>query len=156
MMGLFSSQTKTPEPEEYRAPEPAPVEEVPLPEPRNVTVIASGVTVTGNLQGNGTVQVEGVLEGEIRLEGAVTVTSTGLVKGPVEADVVHIAGRAEGNIQARDHLRLESSGTIEGDVTSVSFVIEDGGCLNGRSTMIRPQAVARRSKPAPVPGSDLV
>ena len=93
---------------------------------------------TGNLRGEGVVQVEGVVEGEIELKGAMIVAATGRVKGPVTADVVQVAGHIEGGVLARDHMRLEKTGSLEGDVTTVSLVVEDGGRLNGRSSMLKP------------------
>lgn len=106
-----------------------------LSQRRDKTLIAQDLTILGALHGNGVVEVEGTVEGEIRLAGAVTIAPTGLVRGPVEADVVRVAGRVEGSIIASDHLRLEKTGNIQGDVTTTSFVIEDGGVLNGRTTM---------------------
>ena len=32
-------------------------------------------------------------------------------------------------------LKLENTGVITGDLTTGSLIIEDGGCLNGRTTM---------------------
>ncbi len=129
-MGLFGRPTRADEevtampmdtPEQY--------EEVPgLPTPLSTTVIAAGVTLAGTLHG----------EGEIELKGAMIVTSTGRVKGPVTADVVQVAGHIEGGVLARDHMRLEKTGSLEGDVTTVSLVVEDGGRLNGRSSMLKP------------------
>ena len=139
-MGLFGRPTRADEevtampmdtPEQY--------EEVPgLPTPLSTTVIAAGVTLAGTLRGEGVVQVEGNVEGEIELKGAMIVTSTGRVKGPVMADVVQVAGHIEGGVLARDHMRLEKTGSLEGDVTTVSLVVEDGGRLNGRSSMLKP------------------
>lgn len=106
-----------------------------LPKPRNNTVIAEGVTFSGTINGEGVVQVEGVVEGQVDLKGALIVTTTGVVKGPVHAETVHIAGTVKGDIRAKDRLRLERTGNVEGDVSTVSLVIEEGGCLNGRATM---------------------
>ena len=111
-----------------------------LPEPRSSTVIAKELIVTGKLSGEGVVQIEGTVEGEINLKGYVIVTATGRVKGPVEADVIRIAGQVEGDLISHDHVQLERTGTINGDVTTVSFVIENGGRLNGRTTMLPEQA----------------
>ena len=122
-------QTYTPEPEE-----PA-VERAELPSPRANTLITKGITVSGSIQGHGVIQVEGTIEGEVVLDGAVIVASTGLIKGPVQADTIRIAGHVEGNVVARDHLKLENTGVITGDLTTGSLIIEDGGCLNGRTTM---------------------
>ena len=107
------------------------------PKSRSNTVIAEGITFSGNITGEGVVQVEGVVEGEIVLTGAVVVAASGLVRGPISADVVRVAGRIEGSVTARDHLRLEQTGQMEGDVATASLVVEDGGRLNGRSSMMK-------------------
>ena len=106
-----------------------------LPEPPSSTVIAAGATVTGTLRGDGIMQVEGTVEGEIDLKGAVIVTPTGLIKGPVTADVIRLAGRIEGVVTARERLLLQKTGSLEGDMTTPTLEGEDGGRLNGRSTM---------------------
>ena len=141
-MGLFGRQTKVEEDVsgmELEAQEQ--YEEVPgLPTPLSTTVVASGVKLDGTIHGEGVIQVEGTVEGEIDLKGAVIVAPTGLVKGPITADVVQVAGRVEGIVMARDHMRLEKTGSLEGDVTTVSLVVEDGGRLNGRSSMLKPGA----------------
>ena len=139
-MALFKGQVKEEKPEERQDEPLNPLEELPeVPELPINTVIAQGITLTGDMRGTGVVQVEGAVEGEISLteQGALIVTATGRVKGPVCADVIHVAGYVMGDLTARDHLRLEKAGTIEGDVTTSSFVIEDGGRLNGRSTMLK-------------------
>lgn len=136
-MGFFSSVVKVEDRDEVQPLLPPEEPELSgLPKPRSSTVITEGVTLTGRLCGEGSLQVEGTVEGEIELEGSVSVSATGLVKGPIAADIVRIAGTVEGNISARDHLRLEKTGHIQGDVSTASLVVEDGGRLNGRSTML--------------------
>ena len=95
-MGLFGGQTKM----DVRTESPVVVNEESqfdntpgLPKPSS-TVVAGGVTVTGTIKGEGVVQVEGVVEGEIVLTGAVVVSSSGLIRGPISADVVRVAGRS--------------------------------------------------------------
>ena len=112
-------------------------ESLPSPAKISSTVITQGVTVKGTIRGEGVVQVEGVVEGEFSMVGAVIVADTGVVRGPITADVVRVAGKVEGNVTAREHMRLEQSGTLIGDVATASLVVEDGGCLNGRSTMTK-------------------
>ncbi|MCI8423314.1 MAG: polymer-forming cytoskeletal protein [Lawsonibacter sp.] len=145
-MGLFGAQPKQEFREEPRTAmeeETAsqPFDGLPkLPKPQTNTVIAKGVTLTGALEGEGTVQIEGALEGEIRLKGSVVVAATGLIQGPITADLVRIAGQVKGEITARSHLRLEQTGSIQGDISTASLVVEDGGAFNGRSTMLQPPA----------------
>lgn len=109
-----------------------------LPQPSGAsreTVLANGITVLGSLYGGGTLWVEGVVEGSIDMMGVVIVTAGGMVKGSIHADTVYVAGCVEGSIFAEDLLRLEMTGDIYGNVTAASFLIQDGGQLNGHCTM---------------------
>ena len=133
-MGFFNSQKEMPLP--VMAEESKPQESLP-PAKLASTLITQGVTIKGTIQGEGVVQVEGVVEGEFHMVGAVIVSDTGLVRGPISADVVRVAGRVEGDVTAREHMRLEQTGTLIGDGATASLVVEDGGGLNGRSTMTR-------------------
>jgi len=118
-----------------------------------MTIIAKGLTITGDLQGEGVIQVEGAVEGQIHLKGTVEVMPTGAVKGPVEADIVHVAGSVQGDIVSRDSVRLESTGYVEGDIKTARFVIEEGGCLNGRTSMEKPKRKGESEK-GPKPQKD--
>ncbi|MCI9120390.1 MAG: polymer-forming cytoskeletal protein [Oscillibacter sp.] len=147
-MAFFGGQSKSPaslEPQTETVQQQT--EDLPdlPPDSHSNTVIAKDVLVTGKVSGEGVVQIDGTVEGEVILKGYVSITATGKVKGPVEADVIRIAGRVEGSVLSHDHVQLERTGTIEGDVTTVSFVIENGGCLNGRTTMVQAK------KPLPKP-----
>ena len=135
-MGFFGMQKVDAPAEVPAVPQEEPVS-APAPARAGSTIIAQGITFTGTIRGEGVIQVEGVVEGEFDMTGAVVVAESGLIRGPVAADVVRVAGRVEGNVHAREHMRLESSGSLDGDVTTASLVVEDGGCLNGRSTMIK-------------------
>ena len=134
-MGFFSSSKS--EQASLALEKERPQESLPPPQKVSSTLITEGITLKGTVEGEGVVQVEGTVIGEFNMVGAIIVADTGLIKGPITADVVRIAGRVEGNITAREHMRLEHTGTLIGDVATASLVVEDGGCLNGRSTMMK-------------------
>ena len=134
-MGFFSTPKAEPAP--LALEEERPKESLPAPQKVSSTLITHGITFKGTIEGEGVVQVEGTVVGEFNMTGAILVAESGLVKGPITADVVRIAGRVEGNIIAREHMRLENTGALIGDVSTASLVVEDGGCLNGRSTMMK-------------------
>ena len=72
LMGFFGMQ-KVDAPAEIPAlPQEEPVS-APAPAKTGSTVIAQGITFTGTLRGEGVVQVEGVVEGEFDMTGAVIV-----------------------------------------------------------------------------------
>ena len=101
----------------------------------DTTIITKDTTVSGKLYGTGSVLVEGTVAGGIRVDGTVTVAGSGVVKGPIQAENVHVAGSVTGDITARAAVRLEMTGSITGNVTMRSFTIEDGGYFNGHSHM---------------------
>lgn len=136
-MGLFGTQPKQ-EPASTPLYEEEPFDELPtLPKAKNNTIIAQGITFTGVIRGEGNVQVEGRLDGEIDLKGGVVVAAGGMVQGPITADAVRVAGDVQGSITAREHLCLERTGGIHGDVTTASLIVENGR-LDGSSTMLTP------------------
>lgn len=152
-MGLFGAQPK-PEPVTTTPFEEEPFDELPpLPKANNNTIIAQGITFTGVIRGEGNVQIEGRLEGEIDLNGGVTIASSGEVKGPISADAVRVAGSVDGSITARDHLCLERTGAIHGDVATASLIVENGR-LDGSSTML-PSAQPVRSREPDISVQDL-
>lgn len=135
-MGIFGGTSK---PSGSTEPLVREEEERPVPpKPQNSsTIIAKGMTIKGTLRGEGMVQVEGTVEGEISLKGSASIMSSGVMKGPVTADAIRVAGRMEGPLDAREHLHLSASGDIEGDVKTPSLIVDDGGRLNGRTTVVR-------------------
>lgn len=139
-MGFFSSTQRTDTQYPLAMEGEKPQESLPPPQKVTSTLITQGITIKGTIHGEGVVQVEGIVEGEFDMTGAVIVADTGVVRGPITADVVRVAGRVEGNITAREHMRLEQTGALIGDVATASLVVEDGGCLNGRSTMLKSPA----------------
>ena len=153
-MGLFGSQTKQ-EPVSAPAFEEEPFDELPpLPKANSTTIIAKGITFTGVIRGEGNVQIEGRLEGEVRLKGSVTVTTTGEVQGPITADSVRVAGEVQGSITARDNLCLERTGSIHGDVSTCSLVVENGR-LDGSSKMLAAPERPREVQPSEISSSSM-
>lgn len=123
------------------------------PAARSDTLIAEGTVVSGSISGEGAIHVEGTVDGKIDMTGSVLITATGKVKGPIEASVIQVAGRVEGSIKAHSHLCLKNTGRIDGDVNTTSFVIDDGGILNGRATMTSDAPAPAKPAAAPKPAA---
>jgi len=139
VMWLFSGATQAPEPEPSAEAVETLIEEKPNPVKVLEAVISSGIVVTGRIQGEDLVQVEGTVDGEICMNGAVVVCPSGSVKGTIQAKVVRVGGGVTGNITALEHVKLEGSGIVDGDIKTTSIVIDDGAWFNGQVTMKRPE-----------------
>lgn len=118
------------------SPSSAPSDAVSSPsQRRRVTHIAPGTRVVGQVSGPTELIVDGEVEGEIRVESAVTVGGEGVVKGPVSAQVVRVSGRIIGNIQGGERVEVAPSGSLEGDIAAPRVVIAEGAFFKGRIEM---------------------
>ena len=62
---------------------------------RVASLISADITVEGNVSGDGELQIDGVVRGEVRV-GKLTIGDTGHVEGSVIADAVEVRGRVIG------------------------------------------------------------
>lgn len=103
-----------------------------------ISVLGPGMTVTGDVSGEGEFRIEGNVEGSISSAGRVVVGSSGQVLGDIEAVEVVASGKVSGKITASGSVRLESGCEIEADVEAATIALEDGGIVNGRLKMGSP------------------
>ncbi len=92
------------------------------------------LSLTGTLGGSGDLRVDARFDGEVRVEGAVVVGPLGVIRGPVVASSVSVAGRVEGSVSGGDVAILEG-GRITGDVRAQRVALDDGGTLDGTIEM---------------------
>ncbi len=93
------------------------------------SVLSSDLTVTGNLKTSGDIQVEGVVEGDIRAH-LLTVGEGATVKGEIIADDIVVNGRIIGRVRGLK-VRLTSSARVEGDIIHKTIAIESGAHFEG-------------------------
>ncbi len=98
-------------------------------------VIAKGITVKGDLVGDGDMVVEGSVQGRVKLEAALTVASGGSVHAEISARRVMVAGTVEGPISASETIALTATADVTGDLRAPSIAVEPGARLRGRIDM---------------------
>jgi cytoskeletal protein CcmA (bactofilin family) len=106
-----------------------------------LSVLAHGLHVTGEIQSDGIVTIEGRLDGVIRGTPRVFVAPGGVVVGDVSANEVVVAGRIEGNVDATTRVELQAGAMVQGDVTTPRIVVHEGSEVNGRFRMQRPATI---------------
>jgi cytoskeletal protein CcmA (bactofilin family) len=93
------------------------------------SVLSSDLTIKGNLETSGDIQIEGVLEGDIKAH-LLTVGESAIVKGEIIADDVVVNGRVVGCVRGLK-VRLTSTARVEGDVIHKTIAIESGAHFEG-------------------------
>ncbi|MFI4934443.1 MAG: polymer-forming cytoskeletal protein [Caulobacterales bacterium] len=113
------------------------------------SLVASDMTLEGNISGGGEIQIDGVIKGDVRVE-RVTVGDGGQVDGGIYAEAVEVRGKVSGSITAKQ-VRLYGACHVDGDITHEQLAMETGAFFQGRSLRLqRPaQGVATSAKPEP-------
>lgn len=107
---------------------------------RSETIVGSGTEIRGVMRADGAVRVDGLFEGEIYADGDVVIGERGTVKATIVAKNILIAGKVEGNVEAKERLELVATGRLIGDIKTPNLIIADGAIFIGRSEMVLPQA----------------
>lgn len=100
-----------------------------------VSVIGPGMEIVGDVKSDGTVRVEGRVEGAIRAGKSVVVGKGGRVEGDIETQDVVVAGQVTGTIVAESRVELQDGCHIEGDIRSRRIKLDEGGRVDGRLHM---------------------
>lgn len=103
------------------------------------TIVGKETTFVGKLISNGTLRIEGRLEGEIEGKGDVIIGETGLVQANIKARHLTLAGEVKGNLDLTGKLELTPTARLYGDIRVESLIIGDGAKFAGNSTMIGSQ-----------------
>ena len=100
--------------------------------PPDTTVVRDGSTITGSITGARDVVVEGQVDGDIEVEGSVTIAAAGAVRGNIQAHTVAVSGSLKGNIVAAKRVQILATGSLTGDIAAAGLAISDGAALNGK------------------------
>ena len=107
-----------------------------------ISIIGPGMTIVGDCQTDGTVRVEGSVEGSVKAGKAVVVGKQGVVTGDIITQDAVISGRVEGTVTAASRLELQATCRIDGEVQTRRMQLEEGAVLNGNVVM-GPDAVKK-------------
>ena len=100
-----------------------------------VTIVGAGARLEGNVVSAGSLRIDGQVKGQINADGDVTLSPQSQVEADIRAQNVSVAGRFKGNVVVKGKAHLARGGRIEGNITSKTLVVEEGGVFHGQSLM---------------------
>ncbi|MGN1058366.1 MAG: polymer-forming cytoskeletal protein [Candidatus Avelusimicrobium sp.] len=95
------------------------------------SVVSAECYFQGALSVQGSLRVDGTLEGTVDNARHVIVGTEGKIVGDVTAQVVVCGGVIEGNVCA-DMLEVLAPASIKGDIRAKKMMVEEGGRIDGR------------------------
>jgi len=93
--------------------------------------INQGTVITGNIDCEGHLRIDGRLEGDIHVKGKLVVGPEGFVKGNITCGNLDLMGKVEGNLHVTEHAGLKNGCHIQGDLHTAVLTIEEGAVFHG-------------------------
>jgi cytoskeletal protein CcmA (bactofilin family) len=136
-MALFSKDEKVPHSDAVRPTTSAPARPVEgaQDEQSLQAHLGKGSRVEGKLTFEGSVKIDGHVEGEIAAQEAVIVGDGAVISAQIHAETVIVKGKLTGDIVARKRVELRAPGRLMGNITTPSLVINEGVVFEGHCSM---------------------
>lgn len=99
------------------------------------TIIGKNTELKGTIISQGTVRIDGKLEGELISSGDVVVGETGVIQAQIKAKNLTVAGEVRGNVDISERLDLLATAKLFGDIKIKVLTIEEGAVFRGASEM---------------------
>jgi cytoskeletal protein CcmA (bactofilin family) len=125
-MGIFSNPARDEQGNELRRRK---TDQIPF------SIIASDMTVIGDLETEGVVRIEGRVKGTVRVGSQVLVASGAVIEGDLHTQEAVIAGQVSGGIRATDRVELQGSAVVTGDIHTPRIAIVEGARVTGEVKM---------------------
>lgn len=96
------------------------------------SVVGAGLTIEGKIEGRGDIRVAGRFNGDVNVQGNLTIERGAKLVGGVTADTVAVSGELEGNISSASRVELRDTGVLTGDLKAGSLTVAAGSRMRGR------------------------
>lgn len=99
------------------------------------TVVGLNTVLTGNIEAQDSVCVEGTVMGNLKCRSMVIIGVKGRIEGDVEAAAAIIGGTVKGNVKVEELLEMLKSAAVLGDISTSRLQVAPGAVLKGRCSM---------------------
>lgn len=114
----------------------------------NLSIVAQGMRVVGEITCDGVVKIEGAVEGTVRAERQVLVAKDGIIEGDVYTREAIVGGRIIGAVFADERVEIQPGSMVRGDIVTQRLVVQEGGEVNGNVQMGNPKALEKAARTA--------
>ena len=100
------------------------------------SIIASDMTVIGDLETEGVVRIEGRVKGTVRVGSQILVAPGATIEGDLHTQEAVVTGA----IHASDRVELQTTAVVSGDIHTARIAIVEGAKVTGEVKMDAPKA----------------
>ena len=95
------------------------------------SVIDDQLSISGDISTDGTVRVDGRIEGTLHRADTLIIGAGGAVIGNVQAREVVIGGELTGSLMVSGRVEVQKTATVRGDIRAAAVSLEEGGTVHG-------------------------
>jgi len=137
-MALFQKEEKPVRPEETRPSTHTAAASSPPPRQAGVefqATLGKGARIEGRLAFDGSVRIDGQVEGEVNAQETVFVGESAVLDAQVHGNTVILLGQVNGDVTARKRVELRSPAKLVGNLSTPALVIHEGATFEGHCVM---------------------
>jgi len=101
----------------------------------STTIIGAGTTISGNIESNSDIRIDGALIGNITAKAKILIGPDGVVNGDVKGLQADVSGKITGKIKVEELLQLRDKANVQGDIYAGKLQIEPTATFNGQCHM---------------------
>jgi len=99
------------------------------------SLISAGTTLTGDINSNADLRIDGTLVGNINSTAKVIIGANGVVQGDINGQQADILGKVTGAVKVKELLQLKGSSMIKGNIHAGKLQVEPTATFNGECHM---------------------
>jgi cytoskeletal protein CcmA (bactofilin family) len=104
------------------------------------SIIAKDMAITGDLETEGVVRIEGRIRGTVRAGSQVLVGQGAQLEGDLHTREAVIGGEVVGSIHAAERVELQASASVTGNIHTPRIAVMEGGRVSGEVRIQEPVA----------------
>ena len=108
--------------------------------------LGKGSRIEGKLTFEGSVEIDGNIEGEISAQEAVIIGDSAVINGQIHAETIVVKGKVTGDLVAGKRVELRAPCKLVGNISTPTLVIHEGVVFEGHCSM-GAGTEARQEKP---------
>lgn len=113
------------------------------------SIIGQDTVFEGTLYAKETTRVDGLIKGDVKIEGTLVLGVSGRINGNVTASTIMVGGSVEGDLAAREKIVISATGKVSGNLHTKKLIIDENAVFRGQCFMddgMKPQQSAEKEK----------
>jgi cytoskeletal protein CcmA (bactofilin family) len=99
-------------------------------------VIDARLSIQGDIATDGTVRVDGRIDGTLHRADTLIIGAGGAVIGNIEAREVVVGGELTGDLSVRERVEIQKTATVRGDIRAAAVGLEEGATVHGHVVVL--------------------